>query len=561
MTFLEQIFARLERDTGKTVLAEVHEGTRLVSVTGAELLDHIHRARDFIRALRVRPGNRCAILAANSIRWVALDLALMAEGVIVVPLDPRQVTAEVSAVLRDATLSVLFCSGARLLAKVEGSGVAFPQTAFFDDVFASGTAASQVSPPIHHADRDPVTIIYTSGTTSEPKGVVLTAANITFVLDRTNARLDKLMGSQSRPDRVYQYAPFWSAAARILLFTSLSRNSVLALSTDLIKLLEELRVVEPDYFVNVPLFLERVRRKTEEMIRERGGPSGKALYSRAFSAYLKRQNRQSDVLGSICLSIASTLLFPLIRRRISPNVKALICGSAPLSAETQLFFNMIGIRILQVYGLTETTAICTMDDPEHPVPGRVGPAIAGTEMKLGEDNEILVRGPHVFPGYWNRPEETAKALAGGWLHTGDQGEVDASGNWRITGRLKNVIVLNSGHNIAPEPLESALAERLPAAQHIVVLGNFQKFLSALVAAATKESLNHADGVSAAQIQSAIDAVNSGLPPYQQIRAFRVVHEPFTPENGLLTTTGKLRRAAIAQRFAAEIEALYRKNSE
>ncbi len=559
MTFLEQIFGRLQRDAGNTVLAEVHDGARLVSVTGAELLDHVQRAREFILARGIHPGDRCAILAVNSIRWVALDLALMAEGAIVVPLDPRQVTAEVSAVLRDATPSLLFCSSARLLAKVDGSGSGFPDTAFFDDVFAGGTAASQASPPIHHADHDPVTIIYTSGTSSEPKGVVLTAANIAFVLNRTNARLDELMGSQSRPDRVYQYAPFWSAAARILLFTCLSRSSILALSTDLIKLLEELRVAEPDYFVNVPLFLERVRRKTEEMIRERGGSMGKGFYSRAFGAYLKRQNHQSDVLGSICLSILSALFFPLIRRRISPNIKALICGSAPLSVETQLFFNMIGIRVLQVYGLTETTAICTMDDPAHPVPGRVGPAMAGVEMVLGPDNEILARGPNVFPHYWNRPEETTKALAGGWFHTGDQGDVDATGNWRIMGRLKSVIALNSGHNVAPEPLEGALAERLPEAEYIVVVGNFQDFLSVLVASRTKESSNGADGISSNQIQSALDALNSGLPHYKQIRAFHVVHEPFTPENGLLTTTGKLKRAAIAQRFAAVIDTLYRKS--
>jgi long-chain acyl-CoA synthetase len=560
MTFLEEIFERLKRDAGKTTLAEVHDGARLVSVTGADLRGQVERARQFIRARGIHPGDRCAVLAGNSIRWVALDLALMAEGVIVVPLDPRQVAADVSAVLRDATPSLLFCSSTRLLANVERSGAPFPQTAFFDEVFGSGPAASQLSPPIHHAGDDPVTIIYTSGTLSEPKGVVLTTENIGFMLNRTNARLDQLMGPQSRPDRVYQYAPFWTAAARILLFTCLLRNSILALSTDLIKLLEELRVAKPDYFVNIPPFLERVRRKAEETIGERTGLVGKAFYDRAFSGYLKRQNHESDVLGSICRSILSVLLFPLIRRRISPNLKALICGSGPLSVETQFFFNMIGIRVLQVYGLTETTAICTMDDPAHPVPGRVGPAIAGLEMILGEDNEILVRGPNVFPGYWNRPEETAKALAGGWFHTGDQGEVDASGNWRITGRLKNLIELSSGHNVAPEPLEIALAERLPEAEHIVLLGNYQDFLTVLVAAGTKESSDGADCVSPARVQSALDALNSGLPHYQQIRAFRVVREPFTPENGLLTTTRKLRRAAIAQRFAAEIETLYRKSS-
>ena len=179
-------------------------------------------------------------------------------------------------------------------------------------------------------------------------------------------------------------------------------------------------------------------------------------------------------------------MFPKIRKSIGPNVKALICGSAPLAEETQRFFMMLGIPVLQVYGLTETTAICTMDDPRHFEPGRVGPAIPGIEMKVSDEGEIVVRGPNVFAGYWRRPDETAKALAGGWFHTGDQGEVDATGNWRITGRLKNLIILNSGHNIAPEPIEQALQGQLPEAQQVVLVGNQRSFLTLLVTTASDE---------------------------------------------------------------------------
>jgi len=245
-------------------------------------------------------------------------------------------------------------------------------------------------------------------------------------------------------------------------------------------------------------------------------------------------------------------MFSTIRKSIGQNLKALICGSAPLSVDTQLFFRMIGIPVLQVYGLTETTAICTMDDPDHVVPGRVGPAIPGVEMSLAENGEILVRGPNVFAGYWNRPAETAKALEGGWFHTGDQGEVDASGNWRITGRIKNLIILNSGHNIAPEPLEQTLAARLPEAQQVVLVGNQRSFLTALVAASST------NGFKDANVQAAIEQMNTGLPHYKQIRAFHVVPEPFTIENGLLTVNGKLKRDAIAARFTAEVEQMYQK---
>jgi len=245
-------------------------------------------------------------------------------------------------------------------------------------------------------------------------------------------------------------------------------------------------------------------------------------------------------------------MFPAIRRSVGSNLKALICGSAPLSAETQLFFMMLGIPVLQVYGLTETTAICTLDDPHHVEPGFVGPAIDGMEMETADTGEILVRGPNVFPGYWQRPSETAKALEGGWFHTGDRGEVNGNGNWRITGRVKDLIILSSGHNVAPEPLERELARRLPQAQQVVLVGNQRSFLSALVAA---DSTN---GLTPAAIQAVVEVVNADLPHYKQIRAYQIVPEPFTAENGLMTTMGKLKRDAIAARYAGEIDRIYGK---
>jgi len=198
-----------------------------------------------------------------------------------------------------------------------------------------------------------------------------------------------------------------------------------------------------------------------------------------------------------------------------------------------------------VYGLTETTAICTMDVPGRFEPGRVGPAIAGIEMRLAENQEILVRGPNIFPGYWNRPQETQNALHDGWFHTGDQGEVNAAGNWKITGRIKNLIILGSGHNIAPEGIEEEMESRLPGAQ-VVLVGNGRSYLSAVITGSAN----------ADQAQAALDAVNATLPHYKQVRAFRISAEPFTIDNGLLTANGKLKRDLIARRFQIEIEEMY-----
>lgn len=550
MTFLETMFARLERSAGAAVLAEIRDG-QTVSATGSELLALVAKARAFLRARGLKPGDRCALWAPNSICWVALDLAIMAEGIIAVPLDPRQVPAEVSTAISDCTPSLVCCSDSTMSAQIRMSADAAPPVALFKDIFATPNVVAE--PPIHHADHDAVTIVYTSGTSGESKGVVLTAKNISFVIDCTNARLDQLMGARKEPDRVFQYAPFCFAAARILLFTSLSRNSVLTLSTDLSKISDELKLASPNYFVNVPLFLERVRRKVEESILKRGGFAA-ALFTRAQRAYMRRYRKETNFVDGLWWAAANLVLFPAVRKNVGPNLKALICGSAPLSVETQLFFMMLGIPVLQVYGLTETTAICTMDDPLHFEPGRVGPAIPGVEMIVSDNAEILVRGPNVFPGYWQRPAETAKALAGGWFHTGDQGEADALGNWRITGRLKNLIVLDSGHNVAPEPLEDAIAARVPEAQHVILVGNRRSSLAALVAAPG----TNGNSAKTAHVQSALDAINANLPHYKQIRAFQLITEPFTMENGLLTTNGKLKRDAISARFAAEIDHLYRK---
>jgi long-chain acyl-CoA synthetase len=169
------------------------------------------------------------------------------------------------------------------------------------------------------------------------------------------------------------------------------------------------------------------------------------------------------------------------------------------------------------------------------------------EMKLAENDEIVVRGPNIFSGYWNRPEQTADALRDGWFHTGDQGQVNAAGNWRIAGRIKNLIVLGSGHKISPEPIESAIARILPEAQQVVVVGNGRGYLSAIVTGS----------MAAEKVQAALDAVNPELPHYKQVRAFVVRPEPFSIESGMLTVNGKLKRDVIATRMRDEIEGMYR----
>src|SRR5580692_2826795 len=228
MTFLEHIFARLEHASSAPVLAEVCDG-KIVSVTGGELLALIEQVRRFLVGRGFKKGDRCALLAPNSIRWAALDLAMMAEGLIVVPLYARQAPVELAAMLKDSTSVRICCSDARLAAEIVKFWPAAPKISLLDGIFTGDASAS--TKPLIHADSDPLAIIYTSGTSGEPKGVVLNAGNVNFMLGCTNARLDVLMAGSRQADKVFHYTPLCFAASWIAMLGFLSRNSILTLST------------------------------------------------------------------------------------------------------------------------------------------------------------------------------------------------------------------------------------------------------------------------------------------------------------------------------------------
>ena len=543
MTFLENIFKQLESTPEAEFLREIPDA-KPVTVTGAELLEMVGHVRAFLAQKGLKKGDRCGLLAQNSIRWVAMDLALMAEGLIVVPLYARQAPAELVAMMKDCSPEMICCGDIESQKAIKQIWPEVPPQYLFDEIFATkaiGAGKPQIS------DNDPVAIIYTSGTSGEAKGVIINASNVGFILERTASRLNSLMDGAAGQERVYHYLPFCFCASWIAMLSYLSRRSLVTLNLDLTKLSGEMRAAAPDYFLNVPALLERMRKAVDEQIWKTGGIV-LGIYSRAKAAWTRKQEGKPQAMDGIWLGVANAAVFPAIRKKmIGPKLRGLISGSAPLNVETQHYFTMLGIPVLQVYGLTETTGICTMDDPRRVIPGRVGPVIDGLEMKLGENDEIMVRGANVFSGYWNRPQETAKVLRDGWFHTGDQGEIDAAGNWRIAGRIKNLIILGSGHNIAPEPIEEKVLNHLAGAQQVVLVGNGRGYLSAVITGS----------VTREQAQAAIDAVNPDLPHYKQIRAFYLQAESFSIDNGLLTANGKLKRDAIAARLKSEIEEMYK----
>ena len=456
--------------------------------------------------------------------------------------------------IRDAGASLILCDTETLRDAVSGelgqsSGThaqAAPAVKLFQDVpLKAAVEITNKGSAVPTAGGDPITIVYTSGTSGEPKGVVLNVDNVQHVVDCTTARLDRLMAGQTEPEHVFHYLPLCFAGSWMLMLSCLLRNSVLTLSTNLEKLAEELKLSVPQYCLNVPALLERIKHGVETQIGHK--PDWvKSLYVKSKTSWLAKRDGHGSLAGSFWTFLGRLLIFRSIKKKIGPNLKALICGSAPLTRETQLFFLMLGIPVLQVYGLTETTAICTMDDPLDYEPGRVGPAIPRVEMKLGEHDEILVRGPNVFSEYWNRPEATASAIRDGWFHTGDQGEVDDRGNWLISGRIKNLIILSSGHNIAPEPIEEKIRQALPEAAQVVLQGNGRGYLTAIITG----------DLDSEKVNVALATINKDLPHYRNVRGFCLRREPLTTADGFLTANGKLKRDKISGFFQSEIDGIY-----
>src|SRR5947209_19376370 len=277
MPFVGEIFSQLKSAPGTRVLQEIRDG-QVTGVTGEELLDLVAKARTFLVSKGLQKGDRCGLLASNSIRWIAMDLAAMAAGLIVVPFYSRQAPGELVALIKDSTPALICCGDAALRDAILQSWPQAPRHFLFDEIFAVVQGIQLDRPQVR--DADPVTIIYTSGTSGEAKGAVLTAGNVGFMLGCTSGRLDLLMEGRRGQDCVFHYLPFCFAGSWIMLLTCLLRRSLLTLNTDLNKLAADMRTAAPYYFLNVPALLERMRRAVDEQLWKTGGIV-RGIYGRA----------------------------------------------------------------------------------------------------------------------------------------------------------------------------------------------------------------------------------------------------------------------------------------
>ena len=542
MNFIEKFYDNLTRYAHRPLITEA-QGERLVPTTGRSLNALTAAGRGTLRAHGVRPGERVVLLAPNSTRWLAADLAMLGEGTIVVPMYARQDPEELVGMMHDCSPVLVVCATEELAESIKAHWAEAPTVLF--DAFFEGEPVNE--PPHPRSDDDAVTIVYTSGTSGEPKGVVTTVGNTDYMLGLVCSSIIGLLGERGMGERIFHYLPFCFAGSRIVLWMCFYRGKNLITSTDLNNLVIEMKTAAPQYFLNVPRVLERIKNGVEGQLKKKPRAI-RWLYATGVRAWGKaNRGEELSLQEKIFLPIVQKMVFSNIKRQIGANLDVLLCGSAPLSDETQQWFEMIGVPIYQIYGLTETTAIITMDRPNEVQSGRVGYVLEGLDVRLGDENELQVKGPNIFSGYWERPEATEGAFTeDGWFKTGDQAEVNAEGNWRIIGRVKNLLVPTSGHNVPPEPIEQRIVDGIEGVEQAVLFGHGRPFITAVI---TGE-------VSREDVEAGIARVNEELPHYRRVRAFHLATELLTAENGLLTANMKLRRRVIEAHFEDAIKEMY-----
>lgn len=500
------------------------------------------RARALASALAgrgVQAGDRVAILGRTSLEWALLDCALLALGAVVVPVYPTSSAAQIEHILRDSGSAYFVAEdesdGARLRAAGAGEVWTFALIAEWTATEIDADLGARIAAV--HAD-DLAMIVYTSGTTGVSKGCLITHRNM-FV---SSANTVRQTGDLFDGTTVLAL-PLSHVFGQTILFACLfggSRTHLLPAIPDMVPVLPALR---PTFLALIPYGLEKIRK-----------------YCRTLLSGTEEQEAVARGLGLLRDQATPQPSDHPVAAALGGELRYVISGGASLDESTIGFYAGFGVVLLNCYGLTEAATAVTVSAPENNRLGTVGRPIPGTSVVIAEvDGEVLVGGPHVSPGYWGAAADQAVVDREGWLHTGDLGELDSDGYLRITGRKKEILVTSGGKNVAPAPLEDRVRLH-PLVSNCMVVGDGRDYVTALVTLDPVQVQrwrgDHSDGDLEAAVQIAVDDANSLVSRAESIRAFRIVDGDFTVDDGLLTSSRKLRRAAITTAYSADIDYLY-----
>jgi long-chain acyl-CoA synthetase len=558
----------------------------------------LERIRDLslgIAALGVQAGDRVALISESRPEWLLCDFAILAGGAVTVPIYPTLSAAQARYILQDSGARLAIVSTRLQLEKIQEVRHLLPSLEAV--VLMDATVASASTSVLSLADleqrgharmtaqwgaakefrdaarkvrpEDLATIIYTSGTTGEPKGVMLTHGNLVANVRGAAPSLDL-----SPDDVALSFLPLSHAFERMVAYIYLFSGVTIVFAESFDTLARDLGRVRPTVLSGVPRVYEKLHARIVDAGQAAAGVKGK-IFRWAVNAGTARaaavlRGRTPGPLTAVKASIADRFVFAAIREKLGGRLRFTASGSAPLAANILEFFYAIGVPIIEGYGLTETAPILTFNPQNAPRTGTVGKAVAGVELRIAADGEILARGANIMSGYFNKPDATADALKDGWFHTGDIGQLDADGYLTITDRKKDLLVTSGGKKIAPQPIEGVL-KRSPLVAEAVILGDRRKYAAALIVpdftalerrlkdlgrppGSRAELVVRADVI--ALYQEIVDALNRELSQFERIKRIALIPSEFSVESGELTPTLKVKRKVVEQKWSDRIESLY-----
>ncbi|HSB10890.1 MAG TPA: long-chain fatty acid--CoA ligase [Blastocatellia bacterium] len=566
-----------------------------VGLSAKNLLERVRNVALGLYHQGIRKGDRVAILAESGPLWSITDYAILSNGAVNVPIYPTQPPHQVEYILRESEPKLLFVSNARQLKRVESALKKFPDLRIipfqpidngenvisFASLEAEGERLGAERPELFDlitSDVQPsdlASIIYTSGTTGEPKGVLLTHSNITFNALASGEHLG------IEPDGVMlSFLPLSHIFERMVLYTCMHCHVQINFATGIETVAKDIKEVHPTLMSTVPRLLEKIYARMQKNASD-GGKLKEKIFDWSLavarrSALLSTMNKPLPPLLQFQKDIADQLVFGKLREAVGGRIKRLVSGGAALPPDIALVFIGAGVPVLQGYGLTETSPVIAAGTLERNRVGSVGVPLPGIEVKIAEDGEILTRGPHVFQGYFNKPEETSAAFQEGsandahWFKTGDIGLFDPDGFLFITDRKKDLIKTSAGKYVAPQMIEG-LINQSEYVEQTVIVGDQRKYVAALIvpdferlsAWAKSEGLQTtgkrelvADRRVVDMIKADVNRLTRGLADYEKVKRIALMAEEFSVDGGELTPTLKVRRRVVEEKYYELIESLY-----
>ncbi|MCJ1715328.1 long-chain fatty acid--CoA ligase [Curtobacterium sp. VKM Ac-2922] len=563
----------------RPILAERH-GDTWTTITAAEVERRVRGIAKGFVAAGLEPGAHVAILSRTRLEWTLVDFAVWTAGLVSVPVYETSSPDQVRWILGDSESVAIVVEQEEHARRVAGIAPDLPHLGQhwtidgggLDDLTRLGEDVTDDELDARTATvhgHDDATIIYTSGTMGRPKGCVLRHDNFTATVEGATEAMPEVVADGSS---TLLFIPLAHVFARFIAVMSISTGVLVGHEPDTKDLMQAVSTFRPSFLLAVPRVFEKIYNSAEQKA-DLGG-RGKVFRAAAATAVA---HSEALATGRVPLALRlrfrvfDKLVYSKLRDALGGRVQYAISGSAPLSPRLSHFFRSIGVLILEGYGLTETTAPATVNRAGELRIGSVGRALPGVEVRIAEDDEILIRGVDVFDRYWNNPEATDTAFADGWFRTGDLGRLDGDGVLAVTGRAKELIVTASGKNVAPAPLEDGIREH-PLIGQVVVVGEAKPFVAALVTldrdmlpgwcasrgispALSPREAAYDERVHAA-VQEAIDTANSRVSRAESVRSFTILDTDLTEASGHLTPKLTIKRSVVMRDFAADVEHIY-----